>query len=203
MDISNIPRAEIHKRLEEFADKKDGLLDTLVFCLCTPQTNAHKGWDAARTVMADNLLSQEDIERALRVSGVRFHKTKAARIEKALNRFPSELILADHLARLQARGKTVIGFRNLLAKDIEGFGLKEASHYLRNIGFYDYVCILDRHIMRRLYDYNVIEDHRVKLTKKTYLGIEQKMIKFATDIGIGPGELDLIFWWQSKGEIFR
>lgn len=203
MDLSNIPHAEIHERLEEFRERKHGLRDPLVFCLCTPQTNAHKGWNAATTIMSDELYRTIDIEAVLFMSGVRFHKTKAVRIKKALDRFPTESSLSEHLAKLQARGRTTIEFRNLLAKSIEGFGLKEASHYLRNIGFYDYICILDRHIMRRLADHGVIENPKIKLGKKAYLEIEQKMIDFSIKNKIRPGELDLIFWWQSKGEIFR
>jgi N-glycosylase/DNA lyase len=84
-----------------------------------------------------------------------------------------------------------------------GFGLKEASHFLRNIGSEFDLAILDRHIIKNLLRYGVIDEIPKSLTKKQYLMIEERMKKFSKKIGIPLAELDLLFWSEETGEIFK
>ncbi len=195
---------EIYKRLKGFREYHEGFLKPLVFCLCTPQADAHKGWDAAgEIVLMLHKYTIPKVEDTLKKHGVRFHKTKAKRIVTVLDRFVDDTAVYFWLKGLKERSATTIDLRNNVVKEIKGFGYKEASHYLRNIGYYDDLCILDRHIMRRLAEADVIDDSMTKLTKKTYLEIEQKMLQYSKEIRVSPGRLDLVFWWHSKGEIFR
>ena len=46
--------------------------------------------------------------------------------------------------------------------------MKEASHFLRNIGFRGY-AILDKHIMNSMREFGVLNEN-IKLTSKNYLG---------------------------------
>ena len=44
-----------------------------------------------------------------------------------------------------------VKLRNWLAENVKGYGLKEASHFIRNIGKSENkIAILDRHILRNL-----------------------------------------------------
>jgi len=92
--------------------------------------------------------------------------------------------------------------RSALADIVPGFGLKEASHFMRNIGYGDDICILDRHILRKLKQNKVIREIP-KLSRKKYLEIETKMIEFARKNEIPIAALDLLFWYQAKKEIFK
>ena len=81
--------------------------------------------------------------------------------------------------------------------------MKEASHFIRNIGKNNSeLAILDRHILRNLQRYNAINEVK-NLYPKTYLEIESKMKSFSKKINIPLDELDLLFWQNETGEIFK
>jgi len=81
--------------------------------------------------------------------------------------------------------------------------MKEATHFLRNIGLGKDLAILDRHILKNLNYYGVINELPKTLTKKKYLEIEDKMKKFSEEIKIPIDELDLLFWSEETGKIFK
>ena len=167
----------------------------LIFCLCTPQTNAKKAWEATEKIMEKGFFGAAYIAPILRESGVRFCNRKAQYIELAVKNFEQ---YANSIKR--CRG---FELRNKLAQDIKGYGMKEASHFLRNIGYGDSVCILDRHILRSLQEFIIIDKIPASLTKSQYLDIEQKMLTFAELVKISPFDLDFVFWHQSHGELFK
>ena len=88
-------------------------------------------------------------------------------------------------------------------KNVNGLGYKETSHFLRNIGLGKNFAILDRHILKNLKRYGVIKSIPKTLTRKKYLEIERKMKKFSEKIKIPLAELDLLFWSEETGEIFK
>ena len=94
--------------------------------------------------------------------------------------------------------------RDWLAKDprIKGLGYKEASHFLRNVGFKGY-SILDKHIVRCLFELGVIDSAKPPPGRSRYLGIEARMREFADDVGIDFDELDLLLWSIKTGEILK
>ena len=104
-----------------------------------------------------------------------------------------------------ALGKNINTFkkREWLVNNIKGIGYKEASHFLRNIGFGSDIAILDRHILRTLKSIKVIDEISESLSKKKYLTIEEKMRNFSKDIEIPMDHLDLLFWYREKGEVFK
>jgi len=93
--------------------------------------------------------------------------------------------------------------REWLVKHIKGLGYKEASHFLRNIGVGEKFAILDRHIMRNLIKFKVIEKLPKSMSPKIYIEIEQKMKQFANKNKIPLCELDLLFWSMETGSIFK
>ena len=70
-----------------------------------------------------------------------------------------------------ARGSDGRDLRAWLVREVKGLGWKEASHFLRNIGFRD-LAILDRHILRNLRRHGVIRTIPASLPEKRYLAIE-------------------------------
>ena len=84
-----------------------------------------------------------------------------------------------------------------------GIGYKEASHFLRNIGYGEDIAILDRHILKNLKLLNVISDIPASLSKKQYLLIEKKMKQFSKKINISLSHLDLLLWYREAGEVFK
>jgi N-glycosylase/DNA lyase len=93
--------------------------------------------------------------------------------------------------------------RDWLVENIKGIGYKEASHFLRNIGFGENLAILDVHILRNLKKVGVIKELPKSITKKRYLNIENKFKKFSDRIKIPMAHLDLLFWSLETGKIFK
>jgi len=71
-----------------------------------------------------------------------------------------------------------------LVKNIKGFGYKEASHFLRNIGLGENIAILDRHILKNLKRFKVIKEVPISISPRKYLEIENKMKLFSKKIKI-------------------
>ena len=200
-------KKEIISRLEEFGkclnDKNDeGLFGELAFCLLTPQSKAQCCWDAIRTITSQNLLvegTEDDIKGKLH--RVRFHNKKARYLVGARTLFLNKgrLSIRSALKNLS----DVHECRERLVRDIKGLGYKEASHFLRNIGLGDRVAILDRHILKNLVHFDVIQEIPASMSRSGYMQIEQKMAEFAREIHIPLAHLDLLLWYKETGEIFK
>jgi N-glycosylase/DNA lyase len=97
-----------------------------------------------------------------------------------------------------------IARRDWLAKEprIKGLGYKEASHFLRNIGFSGH-AILDKHVLRCIADVGIVDSPKPPTTRERYLHVEEKLKSFAKDIKIDFDELDLVLWSMKTGEILK
>ena len=193
-------RAErIRRRLDEFAAvPAEEYYYELAYCLLTPQSSAvHAGTAVERLKRAERDGTPVDLAALLRHGGgyIRFHNTKARRLQEARLAFPA---IAERLAD---RGDPE-EVRRWLVRNVKGLGLKEASHFLRNIGCRE-LAILDRHILRNLKRHNVLRAIPRTLTPRRYLAVERSFRRFATAAGIPMDELDLLFWSRETGEILK
>jgi N-glycosylase/DNA lyase len=196
----------IQKRLAEFREvmqwKDEEVFGELCFCLLTPQSSAKVCWEAVTALKQKNLLLKcqpAELEPYLR--SVRFSDSKAKYIVEARTMFSN-----DGKIQLKSRISSFYNpfeLREWLVDNVKGLGYKEASHFLRNIGLGEGFAILDRHILRNLNHLRVITEIPVTITKKRYLEIEEKLRRFATEIGIPMADLDLLFWSKETGWIFK
>ncbi len=195
----------IKQRLQDFKrvfNLSDGeIFAELSFCLLTPQTKAQSADKAIKRLVESGMLLRGDerqIERYLQ--DIRFPENKAKYIVAAREFFfkPNKSIKA-----LLKSFVSPFYRRDWLVKNVKGFGYKEASHFLRNIGMGENLAILDRHVMRNLVEFGVIKEVPKSLTPKRYFEIENKMRKFSQEIGIPFAELDLLFFAKETGEIFK
>ncbi|MDI6861685.1 MAG: DNA lyase, partial [Caldisericia bacterium] len=85
----------------------------------------------------------------------------------------------------------------------KGIGLKEASHFLRNVGLGDNFAILDRHILKNLKEIGIIDKIPKNLSKKMYKEIEEKMRRFSDEIKLNMKYLDFILWYKETREVFK
>ena len=188
-------KGKIRSRLECFKalDEKECFKEFL-FCLLTPQSNAQKCWQAIEQISQLQKFEDKSIFDILRTK-TRFHITKTKYILEA----PKTWELIKSSLNNQNRKE----LRNALAEAVKGYGLKEASHFLRNIGkSNNEIAILDRHILRNLKELNVISDDKIK-NKKHYFEMEDDFIGFSKKIGIKIDALDLLFWSRENGETFK
>jgi N-glycosylase/DNA lyase len=91
--------------------------------------------------------------------------------------------------------------RDWLVKSIKGLGYKEASHFLRNIGYTDY-AIIDFHIVDLLAKYSLVEKPKT-MTKKKYLEIEGVLSEIASILNTNLAALDLYLWYLETGKILK
>ena len=93
--------------------------------------------------------------------------------------------------------------RQWLVDNIKGIGWKEASHFLRNIGYLD-LAIIDRHILSNMQEHGLIKANEKKgLTKKRYLIYEKILQQIAEEVEMLPGELDLYLWYRKTGKVLK
>jgi len=206
LQIYSQRKGEIEKRLEEFRfvseESDERIFTELAFCLCTPQSKAIACWNAVSSLANKNLLmkgNEEQIKPFLNT--VRFGEKKAKYIIGARNFFTkdSKLQIKEKLKSF----KNSQHAREWLVENIKGFGMKEASHFLRNTGIANDLAILDVHILKNLHKYGVIEEIPKSMTRKKYLEIESKMKGFSKSIGISFDELDLLLWSKETGMVFK
>ncbi len=81
-------------------------------------------------------------------------------------------------------------------------GLKEASHFLRNIGYYKDVAVLDRHILKNMAFYRKIEKIPT-LNLKNYLLLEKLMKEWASQLDIPFEYLDFVLWFKETQDVFK
>jgi N-glycosylase/DNA lyase len=200
-------RDQIKQRLEEFADvwashDDDRIWEEMVFCFFTGGCSAKMGLrslDSVRKLLRKG--SQRQLAKAL--TGV--HRYPNARSRYITH---SRDFLEDH-CDFQIKAK-LDSFdcsqerRDWLVKEkgIKGLGYKEASHFLRNIGFRGY-AILDKHVLNCLAELKIIDDPKPPNTRTKYLTVEEKLRQFALDTGIDFDEMDLVLWSMKTGEILK
>ncbi|GIU69678.1 MAG: N-glycosylase [Candidatus Woesearchaeota archaeon] len=190
-------KKKIRKRLMEFSKFKNTNPEKkfleLCFCICTPQSQAKKVAEVINEQNIDVIIngSREIIEEKLR-SKTRFHKNKARYIVDA----------RKHISNLNKLHEDTSIARAWLVDNIKGLGYKEASHFLRNIGYRD-ICIIDRHVIHVLHLAKVFDENRPPKNPKEYLLMEEKIKDFAKKLNIGIDELDLTLWSMRTGFVFK
>jgi len=189
----------LKQRLIDFKNvSKEDYFYEFCFCICTPQSKAKNALEVQKILMKDDFLNKPfDVTKILREPSryIRFHNQKAVRLHNARLVFPEiQNILDSNLSNFEKR--------NWLADNFNGFGMKESSHFLRNIG-YENLAILDRHILRHLTDCGIYPEIPKIKSIKHYKEIEIDFLNFALNVGISMDELDLLFWASSAGEIIK
>ncbi len=178
------------------------IFEELAFCIFTANASAEMGAkavDAVRNVLING--SADEMTR--RLEGIyRFNNVRPAHIIHTRTYLKNSL-------NFQLKNK-IKSFKNkdelrdffALNKDVKGLGMKEASHFLRNIGFKGY-AILDKHIINSLHEFGILKTNEKPRNNKGYLEIEEKFIDFSKEIEIDMDELDLLLWSRKNGRILK
>ena len=202
-------RKEIQKRLNEFDEvwhkgSDARLWEELAFCIFTAGASARMGLNAVDAIRALLLEGESDeMTRALKKAGA--HRFPVARPRYIVTTRSYLRDNFDMKLRKRLRGfSDPLERRDWLAqeKQIKGLGYKESSHFLRNIGVKGH-AILDKHVMKCLLEVGVVDSARPPSTRRQYLDIEQKFLRFAKDIKVNCDELDLVLWSMKTGEILK
>jgi N-glycosylase/DNA lyase len=182
-------------------DFNQRIFEELCFCILTANTSAAAGMkavDSIREILMTG--SAADIRDALVKSGYRFPNVRAQYIYEAREKFKHQYDF-DFKKILNSFGN-VFERRDFFVREVKGLGYKEASHFLRNIG-YSGLSILDKHILRTMNEYEIIEEVPKTLNRKKYLDYEQKFFDFSRQLNINIDELDLLLWAMKNGQIMK
>ncbi len=200
-------RSEIGARLREFAavwasEGDDRIWEEMVYCFFTGGCSAKMGMRAVDAVRPHLRLGSQ-LEIAAALTGVhRYPNARSRYLVHSRDFFENEFDfrLKDRLRAFDC-GKER---RDWLVKEkgIKGLGYKEASHFLRNIGFRGY-AILDKHVLNCLAELKIISDPKPPSTRSKYLTIEEKLRNFAFSAGIDFDEMDLVLWSMKTGEVLK
>jgi len=115
----------------------------------------------------DLLLKGTKSEIAKELNRVRFRNNKAGYLILAREQFTRGGKIS--IKPLISGFNDIFEAREWFVKNVKGLGYKEASHFLRNIGFGEEITILDRHILKNLKKAGVIKEIPKTITKKAYL----------------------------------
>ncbi|MFH1257291.1 MAG: N-glycosylase/DNA lyase [Candidatus Diapherotrites archaeon] len=188
-------------RMDEFSGlgKKESkeLFNELCFCLLTANFNAERAIKI-QEALGDGFfsLSEKKLAKKLKQLGYRYPNTRAKYISEARKHAAS---LKDTIKSFSSEAEA----RHWLAENVKGLGYKEASHFLRNIGFKN-LAIIDFHIADILAEHGLIEKPKSKaLSRKQYLEIEKVLEKVAAKAGMNLAELDLYLWCAETGKILK
>ena len=182
----------VDKRMEEFSRIRhkgyNGVFRELVFCILAAGTSAELGIKTVKH-LGDTIFfgSKKDIQKKLK-EVYRFHTIRAGYLDLARKNFKNVSLDSEDV-------------REQLVKNIKGIGMKEASHFLRNIGFKNY-AIVDFHIVDILVKNNLIEKPKT-ITPKKYIEIENLLKKLSEKTNTNLGELDLYLWYEETGKILK
>lgn len=155
-------------------------------------------YKALNELYANSLpLEQDKVVYILKNSGYRFYSLKARYIIYAMKHFTP---LTYERLKILAE-KDQFEAREFIINNFYGLGMKESSHYLRNLGYFE-LSIIDRHVLNFLKSVIglKIED---KLTKKRYLIYEGVLRSISSSLGLQPGLLDLYIWYHETGTIAK
>jgi N-glycosylase/DNA lyase len=183
------------KEFRSFNKKSNNaLFKELCFCILTANFTAERGINIQNKIGNGFLtLTEKQLAKKLKKLGHRFPNTRAKYIVEARKH-------KNNLSKL-IKTKSEYELREWLAENVKGLGYKEASHFLRNIGFNN-VAIADFHIVDVLAGNNLIEKPKA-MTKKKYLEAEEMLKKIASRCNLCLSELDLYLWYIETGKVLK
>ncbi len=195
-------RKAVNARMLEFIEVSrsgsDRWFEELTYCLLTAYSSARMGYKCVAALRENNALLEngvDEIYSCLQEQGHRFAEKRAEYIFSAREH-------VSHIKELLQSQKNSRQAREWLVTNIMGLGMKEASHYLRNVGYFD-LAIIDRHILSNMIELKIIPEAPKSLTKKRYLEYEVILDSAARKLGMPLGEMDLYLWQRKTGEVLK
>lgn len=196
----------VEQKISSFKRTKSWFSE-LCFCILTSNSKANTALNIQAQLGEEGFLSlsENDLSQVIRSNHHRFHNVKARYIILA-RQFSNIKEIIQDIAGNPDKGdvssKGVIEAREWLVENVKGLGYKEASHFLRNVG-YENVAILDRHIVRLLFENNYVNHYTNSFSRKSYLEYERVLAKICKEVGLSQAELDLYLWYIKTGRILK
>ncbi|MBI5871829.1 N-glycosylase/DNA lyase [archaeon] len=193
MQMDTSVKHTIQQRIKEFEICEDWFSE-LCYCILTANTSAKTAMKVQENLKSEfSKLTKKQLSAKLQKHGYRFYNKRAEYIADA-----QQFSDIKGIIRWLGNGKTA---REWLVRNIKGLGYKEASHFLRNIGFKD-VAIIDRHILNLLKEHKLASISRIK-NRGQYFEIEGILEGIAEQTNMNLAELDLYLWYLKTGKVLK
>jgi len=128
----------------------------------------------------------------------RFPNTRSKDIFEAAKVVSSE---EGWLSKLLANYNSEREARDFLVANISGFGLKEASHFLRNIRYSSQLAIIDSHVVSFLTKIEAFPQRDIKtITPRIYLELESRLQEICGKYGLSLSVFDMAIWHCMRRE---
>ncbi len=191
-------RLEVEKKKLEFSAFKgksgEEIFFELCYCFLTANTSAELGIRMQESLGLEPFIhdSAESLTRRLKDARYRFYNMRGRFISQSRWIIYELPVIVNHPDPWFKR--------EFLVEKLKGIGYKEASHFLRNTGSFEY-AILDKHIVRMLDP--AFSKSGKALDKKRYYLIERKFRGIAENMGLEPGILDLYMWKIATNKLIK
>ena len=201
--ITNLKKSElanvINTRIKEFATFKEQSIQLLFremcFCIMTANCGAEKCIEIHDRMENDFLvLDRTQLSEKFKEYGYRFPNIRSNYIIEARN-------YITEIGKILKQSNQNDALRGWIVNHIKGLGYKEASHFLRNIGYKDF-AIIDFHIIDILVKHKIIEKPKT-LTKNKYIEIESILREMGNKLELSLAELDLYLWFLETGKVLK
>jgi len=210
--VSNEAKRLISERSVITSERK--LLAELILCILSSQDKFEIAVSATRSLLKNNVLKvpadeseleklSVDVRRILlepvRFSvgkkryerKLRFNKRKTDYVLSTIeNIYLNDLTLGKILDACDTPDKT----RRLLIRYACGIGPKQASMFLRNVGFYSDFAVLDKHVIEFMRMMAIYDSGKSPATIARYEALESGLKSYANAYEVGMLHLDLAIW---------
>ena len=194
-------RRKVEARIREFqasqGEGDDRWFEELVFCLLTANYSARGAIACIEALNEGDAIGGGNLEQ-LRTCLEHKHRFPNKRAEFILEARKHK----GDLKRIITSQPSSRASRDWLVENIKGLGMKEASHFLRNIGYLD-LAIIDKHILTHMLEQGIIEEHPNTVTRKKYLEYEAILTRVAARLRMPLGTMDLYLWAKKSGEVIK
>ncbi len=194
---SHVKKA-VEKRIEEFKQLNkhtEKWFSELCFCILTAGSTAERCIKVQKQVgNGFKNLPLKKLKQKMKSASCRFYNKRAEYITEASKNFD-----AEKLKKIAERSPEEA--REWLAENIKGIGMKEASHFLRNIGYN--LAIIDFHVLEILKRQKIIQKKMMLKNEDNYRFIEDKLKKLARLTKLSLAELDLYLWYLETGKVLK
>ena len=128
----------------------------------------------------------------------RYPKKRSGEITKAAKIIYSESSIKQILENMNSD----VDARNHLAETVPGLGIKESSHFLRNIGYSNSLAIIDVHVLNFLKQNQfVIWENNSSLTTKRYCKLETTLKNLSEFHDLDLAIFDLAIWHYMRNNM--
>lgn len=188
-------------------NSEDDLWRELVFCILGSRVRFETVHAAVERMDGMCLLSrprrntqfdqyEEDTMTALSM-GYPFYRVRANQIRRAAEYLYN--YSRGSIGELLNSASDAHSARRLLTDEVAGLGPKQASLFLRNIGYAKCIAVLDVHILTYLSWIGLAESSLKSVpTLSKYEALEESFIQHAYSLGFSPDQFDLAVWVVMK-----